>query len=344
MIAVIVAVFLCVFIYKIVKPPASKICGTVNGPPVSSPRIRLRDGRYLAYKVRGAPIEDSRFKVIVSHGFYTSKDTYIPMSDDCLKEFSICVITFDRPGYAESDPNPNRSPKADAFDIQDLADRLELGSKFYVIGLSIGCYPVWGCLRYIPHRLAGVVLDVPVVNYWWPSLPAELRTKAYSKLTLLDQWRLRIIHHAPKLAWILQRWFPFPTVGYIQKTNPKAFNKSDQMILQALSGLPSPDKDKIEQQGAYESLHRDIVISYGEWEFNPLDLPNPFPDNSTSVHLWIGREDGIVAVELQRHIAERLPWIQCHEVPYGGHLFIHDPKICEMIFMSLFFGQPTSFK
>ncbi|KAH9619058.1 hypothetical protein KSS87_013261 [Heliosperma pusillum] len=312
MIAVVVTVLVCVVIYLIVKPPAQKICGSVNGPPVCSPRIKLRDGRYLAYKLKGATIENARFKVIVTHGFCTSKDTYIPTSDEWLEDKGICIITFDRPGYAESDPNPNRSPKTDAFDIQDLADQLKLGSKFYVIGLSIGCYPVWGCLRYIPHRLAGVMLGVPVVNYWWPSLPSELCNRVYTKLPLLDQWRLRIVHHFPKLAWILQRWFPFPT-------------------------------DKIEQQGAYESLHRDIVVSFGQWGFDPLDLNNPYPENSKSVHLWIGRKDGIVAVELQRHIAKRLPWIQCHEVPYGGHLFIHDPKTCEMIFKSLFYGENPSF-
>ncbi|XP_074266424.1 uncharacterized protein LOC141589693 [Silene latifolia] len=239
---VVVAVLICVLIYQILKPPAQKICGSVNGPPVFSPRIKLRDGRYLAYKLRGASIEDARFKVIVTHGFCTSKHTYIPMSDEWLEEKGICIITFDRPGYAESDPNPNRSPKTDAFDIQDLADQLELGSKFYVIGLSIGCYPVWGCLRYIPHRLAGVMLGVPVVNYWWPSLPSALCNGIYTKLPMLDQWRLRIVHHVPKLAWILQRWFPFPTVDYIEKTNPTAFNKSDQMILEALSDLPTPDE------------------------------------------------------------------------------------------------------
>lgn len=62
------------------------------------------------------------------------------------------ILTFDRAGYGESDPNPKRSVKSEAFDIQELADQLNLGPKFYLIGVSIGTYSVWACLKYIPHR------------------------------------------------------------------------------------------------------------------------------------------------------------------------------------------------
>jgi len=61
-------------------------------------------------------------------------------------------VGFDRPGYGESDPNPKRTPENMALDIEELADQLELGSKFYVVGYSMGGELVWGCLKYIPHR------------------------------------------------------------------------------------------------------------------------------------------------------------------------------------------------
>ncbi|KAM0977799.1 hypothetical protein ACFX2C_013847 [Malus domestica] len=31
--------------YKVIQPPPSKICGSPDGPPVTGPRIKLRDGR-----------------------------------------------------------------------------------------------------------------------------------------------------------------------------------------------------------------------------------------------------------------------------------------------------------
>jgi len=38
------------------------------------------------------------------------------------------------------------------LDIEELADQLGLGSKFYVVGLSMGGQVIWNCLKYIPHR------------------------------------------------------------------------------------------------------------------------------------------------------------------------------------------------
>jgi len=61
-------------------------------------------------------------------------------------------VSFDRPGYGESDPDPKRTPKSISLDIEELADKLGLGSRFYVIGFSMGGQVVWGCLKYIPHR------------------------------------------------------------------------------------------------------------------------------------------------------------------------------------------------
>ena len=60
-------------------------------------------------------------------------------------------MSFDKPGYGESDPHPKQTLKSLALDIEELVDQLELGSKFYVIGYSIGSHLVWGCLNYILH-------------------------------------------------------------------------------------------------------------------------------------------------------------------------------------------------
>jgi pimeloyl-ACP methyl ester carboxylesterase len=38
------------------------------------------------------------------------------------------------------------------LDIEQLADALELGPKFYLAGFSMGGEIMWSCLKYIPHR------------------------------------------------------------------------------------------------------------------------------------------------------------------------------------------------
>jgi len=69
-----------------------------------------------------------------------------------IDEFEIYFLLFDRAGYGESDPHPSRTLKTDTYDIEELADKLQIGPKFHVLGMSLGAYPVYGCLKYIPHR------------------------------------------------------------------------------------------------------------------------------------------------------------------------------------------------
>ncbi|XP_028071030.1 uncharacterized protein LOC114273438 isoform X1 [Camellia sinensis] len=328
---------MCVVLWAyqaIIRPPPPKICGSKKGPPITSPRIKLSDGRHLAYKERGVPKENAQFKVIVVHGFDSSKDLYLPISQELMDELGIYVVTYDRAGYGESDPNPKRSVKSEAYDLQELADNLHLGPKFHVIGVSIGTYTTWACLKYIPHRLAGVGLIVPAINFWWPSFPLQLCSDEYKKQPMKDQWKLRVAHYAPGLLywWMTQKWFPSCS---IMARDPLIFAKRDFDILKKMLEVPNPDEHKIRQQGEHESLYRDLMIGFGNWEFDPMELKNPFPDSEGCVQIWQGYQDTLVPFQLQRFLAKKLPWIKYYEVPDGGHLIIHDNGLCNTIFKTL---------
>lgn len=322
-------------------PPSPKICGSLNCPPVTSKRIKLSDGRFLSYKEQGVDKEIARYKVILAHGMDSSKDIYLPLSQELMDELGLYLLTFDRAGYGESDPNPKRSVKSEAFDIQELADHFQLGPKFYVIGASMGSYSTWACLKYIPHRLAGAALIVPVTNYWWPSFPSKLSDEAYKKLIKKDQIQLRIAHHAPALLfWYLtQKWFASSS---IMDRDPVIFTERDIETIKKMSKIPMPHEHKIRQQGLYESLIRDMKVGFGKWEFDPMELNNPFPNNEGSVHIWQGYKDRLVPFELQRYVAQKLPWIRYHEVADGGHLIIHENVVCEAIFKALLLGEKPS--
>ena len=93
------------------------------------------------------------------------------------------------------------------------------------------------------------------------------------------------------------------------------------------------------QQGEFESVHRTMLVGFGNWEFSPIDLENPFPNNEVSVHLWQGDEDKLVDVELQRFIAKKLPWIQYRELPGAGHFFPYSVGMSQVIIKTLLFGE-----
>ena len=69
-----------------------------------------------------------------------------------LQELGIYLLSFDRPGYCESDAHPARTEESIAVDIVELADNLQLGPRFHLMGFSMGGEIMWSCLKHIPHR------------------------------------------------------------------------------------------------------------------------------------------------------------------------------------------------
>ncbi|XP_062091778.1 uncharacterized protein LOC133797763 isoform X1 [Humulus lupulus] len=327
-IGLVLVIVLVSLAYQTIRPPPPKVCGSPGGPPITAPRIKLRDGRHLAYKEYGVPLKVSKYKIIYVHSFGSCRHHAVvatTLSPEAIEELGVYIVGFDRPGYGESDPDPNRTMKSLALDIEELADQLGLGSKFYVIGYSMGGQAIWGCLKFIPNRLAGAGLITPVINYWWPSFPTNLSTEAYYQQPPQDQWTLRVAHHLPWLTywWNTQKIFPASSVI---ARNPSMFSPQDLEIMKKRLSVSGPDMEtnmqQVKQQGEFESLHRDMMVGFGSWEFDPMDdLKNPFPNNEGSVHLWQGDEDRLVPVALQRYIASKLPWIHYHELPGAGHLF-----------------------
>lgn len=79
-IAGVLLVVLGACIYQAIQPPPPKLCGSPEGPPITSTRIKLRDGRHLAYREGGVPKERANYKIISTHGFGGSKEYIIPVS------------------------------------------------------------------------------------------------------------------------------------------------------------------------------------------------------------------------------------------------------------------------
>ncbi|KAH7554064.1 hypothetical protein ACOSP7_028956 [Xanthoceras sorbifolium] len=327
--------------YQAIQPPPPKKCGSPDGPAVTASRIKLTDGRHLAYSEYGLPKDTAKYKIVFVHGVDSCRHDAVvahSLSPEIIKGLRVYIVSFDRPGYGESDPHPTRTMKSMALDIEELADQLELGPKFYVIGFSMGGNALWGCLKYIPHRLAGAALLAPVVNYWWPSFPSNLSTEAYYQQLPQDQWTLRVAHYAPWLTywWNSQKWFPASSVLSHRRD---ILSRQDTELLPKLISKRQDFVAQVRQQGEYESVHRDLIVGFGAWEFDPMDLGNPFPNSEGSVHLWQGDEDRLVPVTLQRYIAQRLPWIHYHELPGAGHMFPVKDGLCDTVVKTLLIGD-----
>ncbi|CAL4915163.1 unnamed protein product [Urochloa decumbens] len=252
---------------------------------------------------------------------------------ELLEELGVYMVAFDRAGYGESDPDPRRSLRSAAQDIEDLADALALGDRFHLICSSLGTHAGWAAIRYIPHRLAGVALMAPVINYRWRCLPRGLARRLYRRQPAGDQWSLRVAYYAPWLLhwWMSQPWLPTSTVIDGSGTFPNALDEKNRVM--ALSnGMFHQRARQATQQGVQESFYRDMAVMFGRWpEFEPTDLEEP----PCPVHVFQGDEDGVVPVELQRHICSRLGWVNYHELPGVGHFQSAVPGLGDRIVTTL---------
>ncbi|CAN4096102.1 unnamed protein product [Withania somnifera] len=285
--------------------PSPRTCSTA-GVPSQTPKLQLRDGRILVYKEYGVPKNIAKYNVIYVHSFGGSKFEAALIIPQAIEELGVYFVSFDRPGYGKSDPHPKRSFKSLAYDIEQLADQLELGNKFYVIGFAMGAHFVWGCLKYIPQRLAGAALLAPAINYWWPGFPSNLTKEAYDKQLIRDQWIYKVAYYAPWLMywWNTQKYFP----GFSVITGEFKLSQKDLKIASSFDEMQL-QQAYVTQQGEFESLHRDLIIGFGKPEFDPMDMKDPFPNNESNVYLWHGV------------YCKKIPWINYHELHDAGHLF-----------------------
>ena len=231
--------------------------------------------------------------------------------------------------------------------------------------LFVACFDSWSYVRFSnDDRLAGAALLGPVANYWWPGFPANVSKAAWDEQLVPDQWAVRVAHYAPWLTywWNTQKLFPGSSV---MAQRPHLFSPGDLKVLHKFKSrghymvrvlllslfVPEiriysifhlffePDQGQILQQGEHNSLHRDMMVGFGHWEFDPMDLENPFPNGEGSVHLWHGAEDRIVPVIMSRYLAQKLPWVQYRELPDAGHMFPLADGMADIIVRSLLLGD-----
>ncbi len=93
-------------------------------------RLRLRDGRSLGFDVHGP--SDGDDVGVVFHGTPGSRG-FVPGPVEGVR-----LVVFDRPGFGESDPQPNRVVGDTAADVADLLDHVHV-ERARLLAWSGGC-------------------------------------------------------------------------------------------------------------------------------------------------------------------------------------------------------------
>ncbi|EXB36964.1 hypothetical protein L484_018340 [Morus notabilis] len=199
----------------ILRPAPPRICGTPGGPPITSPRIKLKDGRHLAYKEYGVPREEAKYKIVFVHGFSGSRhDANRGESTGPPAQMGVLGLpdSLNKVSGTELQPSPTQMLKQAETRPREFIQE----HGIYVMGFD---KPDYGLAR------AGLLS--PVVNYCWPSFPAKLSTEAYYQEPFGDQLALRVAHYVPWLTYWCNTQKLFPSSSAISpnlvNSDPEAF-------------------------------------------------------------------------------------------------------------------------
>jgi pimeloyl-ACP methyl ester carboxylesterase len=119
-------------------------------------RIKVRDGRYLAVETWGDP---KGFPVFLLHGTPGSRSGPVPRNA-LLYNLGVRLISYDRPGYGDSDRHEGRRVASASCDVSEIADELGVG-KFAVVGRSGGGPHALACAALLdPARVRAVAVLV----------------------------------------------------------------------------------------------------------------------------------------------------------------------------------------
>src|SRR6266700_7206817 len=119
--------------------------------------VPTADGRQLSTQVYGDP--EGR-PVFLLHGTPGSRLGPHPRSA-VLHRLGVQLISFDRPGYGESDRLAGRQVADAAADVLDIADSYGL-EKFAVVGRSGGGPHALACAALLPERTARAAVLVGI--------------------------------------------------------------------------------------------------------------------------------------------------------------------------------------
>ena len=274
---------------------------------VEASRLRLPDGRSLAYSEYGDP---RGRPLLYFHGGMSSRID-IEFAADYCRQNKIRIISPDRPGTGLSDalPKGQLSLLSWTEDVEQLLQSLKIES-LPLLGWSLAGPYVFACAHRLPQisRAATIGaagrLDDP---------------KAVAELGLfLDRM---ILTYPDNMMWLV-------TAGIMLSASlPPPILK--QVMISDLSA--NADREVIRNQTPenataflYESVRQgpqgiidDYKATQRPWHFDPSEI-------KIEVQLWQGGDDKLCPMSMARSLENSIPRAELNIVPGQGHFLLHN--------------------
>ncbi|KAJ4972094.1 hypothetical protein NE237_005193 [Protea cynaroides] len=309
--------------------------------PPNANRIQLPDGRDIAYHEQGVPADRARFSLVAPHSFLSSRLAGIPgVKASLLEEFGVRLVTYDLPGFGESDPHPSRNLNSSALDMSYIADAVGASNKFWVMGYSGGSIHAWAALRYTPERLAGAAMFAPMVNPYESTMTKDERQRTWEKWTPRRKLMYFLARRFPRfLPFFYHRSFLSGKHGQLDKWLAVSLRKRDRALVEepSFEAFWQRDVEESVRQGNSKPFIEEAVLQVSNWGFSLADLQvqkkhkgkgilnwiqsiYSRPESELTgflgpIHIWQGMDDGVVPPSMTDYVHRVLPGATIHKLP-----------------------------
>jgi pimeloyl-ACP methyl ester carboxylesterase len=262
-------------------------------------------GRRVAYAQFGA---SDGTPVLFCHGWMASRLTRHP-DDRLTASLGVRLVTVDRAGIGQSDPDSAKTLLSSAEDLRAVADELEL-ERFAVLGHSGGGPYAFACARTLPERVARLAIVSGFAPFDRPD--------AYAGMSSRMRGFVKLLRAAPWLA------------GPLMRSTPARYHKDpDKAFAHQFGELGDADRAALEDAGLRQSLLDSAVEALAgghagvadesrllfarRWGFSPADV-------ECHVDLWYGTADTIVPADMARYLAQVISDCRLTLLADEGHM------------------------
>jgi pimeloyl-ACP methyl ester carboxylesterase len=271
---------------------------------VTEADLELADGRTLHYYDTGSYDTggvDDRVVVFWHHGTPNVGSPPEPLFDAAAQN-GLRWVSYDRPAYGGSSPDPGRTVASAAADVAAIADALGIG-RFTVLGHSGGGPHALACAALLPDRVIAAVSGAAPAPYdaesldwfagWAPGLAAEHRAAAAGREALEEY-----LAHAE------------------DEDMSAFFTDADIAALGGRWSWLGGVAGKAMAQGNAGYIE-DGLAAVAPWGYSPADIGVP-------VLLLHGRADKMVPSAHGEWLAAHCPPAELRLIPQAGHITVLD--------------------